>query len=624
MAKLTFDNLSEDVKALIVDRILRPTDLKNVCLVNKQLHALAIKPLYRHVALDLGSAKDTRLSAFLSPHNAGLKHIRQLRLHLAKVRDSCNQKQHAGFATRLVLDFLPGDVLEEFRWDTSDWCPWEPFSADNLLLLYQKQRRIKRLEVMNLDRDVLPAIKKSAQIQETLFSCAKTLALYPENRQMLDLSQHFVERTAELLEELIVHAEFLCPEQRENSRPLPTEQAIDTRELNDSATGPGLLTRTVFSHMMPFETCAPFKRLTSLRLHFVGLRHCADTWCRFIDFTLIQDLRLYHCSGADSLFGQLCKASHLPKRLRSLDLHHKDNDENEALIALDGFLCLVSGIQELIINVKHVKSLPAAAGIARHGKTLQMLSVHASAESPSPLVHVTPPENDAEELVWETEELEKICKACTQLEQLSCAWPLSSLIRTPNELWKAYENAVFSSLKDLVTLHITTFPNNKPSTQLLPKTIYEQLLQCLATRLFDLAAGGSAQSTDTTSTPSSNNGDDPPGPNPPPTPPDGSAPAATPILPNRSKKLRLIAFGISDKIYEREDSKNQLLYLRSTSLSAFGEEKVHAAPIGWCMRQYVEPRSDVLDVVLHRDTKGPWKYGNEASGLSWGEGVDDE
>ncbi|KAK0258000.1 hypothetical protein B0A54_07060 [Friedmanniomyces endolithicus] len=535
-----------------------------------------------------------------------------------KTTDEDDDRESTDFKLA-VLESLHPDWSRELL-----WCPWEPFSADNLLLLYQKQRRIKRLEVMNLDRDVLPAIKKSAQIQETLFSCAKTLALYPENRQMLDLSHHFVERTAELLEELIVHAEFLWPEQRENSRPLPTEQAIDTRELNDSATGPGLLTRTVFSHMMPFETCTPFKKLTSLRLHFVGLRHCADTWCRFIDFTLIQDLRLYHCSGADSLFGQLCKASHLPKRLRSLDLHHKDNDENEALIALDGFLCLVSGIQELIINVKHVKSLPAAAGIARHGKTLQMLSVHASAESPSPLVHVTPPENDAEELVWETEELEKICKACTQLEQLSCAWPLSSLIRTPNELWKAYENAVFSSLKDLVTLHITTFPNNKPSTQLLPKTIYEQLLQCLATRLFDLAAGGSAQSTDTTSTPSSNNGDDPPGPNPPPIPPDGSAPTATPILPNRSKKLRLIAFGISDKIYEREDSKNQLLYLRSTSLSAFGEEKVHAAPIGWCLRQYVEPRSDVLDVVLHRDTKGPWKYGNEALGLSWGEGVDDE
>ncbi len=474
---------------------------------------------------------------------------------------------------------------------------------------------------MNLDRDVLPALKKSVQIQETLFSFAKTLALYPENRQMLDLSQHFIERTAEALEELIVHAEFLCPEQRENSMPLPPGQAIETRELNDTATGPGLLTRTVFSHMMPFETCTPFKNLTSLRLHFVSLRHCADTWCRFIDFTLIQDLRLYHCSGADSLFGQLCKASHLPKRLRSLDLHHKDNDENEALIALDGFLCLVSGIQELIINVKHVKSLPAAAGIARHGKTLQMLSVHASM---SPPVHVTVPENDAEELIWETEELEKVCKACTQLEQLSCAWPLSSLIRTPNEQWKAYENAILSNLQDLVTLHITTFPNNKPSTQLLPKVIYEQLLQCLATRLFDMAVGGPAQSSDATSTTSSTTGEDAQGSTPPTTLPDGSAPAATATLPNRSKKLRLIAFGISDKINEREDSKNQLLYLRSTSLSAFGEEKVHAAPIGWCLRQYVEPRSDVLDVVLHRDTKGPWKYGNEALGLSWGEGVDDE
>ena len=100
---------------------------------------------------------------------------------------------------------------------------------------------------MNLDRDVLPALKKSVQIQETLFSFAKTLALYPENRQMLDLSQHFIERTAEALEELIVHAEFLCPEQRENSMPLPPGQAIETRELNDTATGPGLLTRTVLA-----------------------------------------------------------------------------------------------------------------------------------------------------------------------------------------------------------------------------------------------------------------------------------------------------------------------------------------------------------------------------------------
>lgn len=97
-------------------QILRPTDLKNVCLVNKQLHSLAVKPLYRNVSLDLGSPNDTRLSAFLNPRNAGLKHIRQIRLYLANVRDKCNQPQQANFATRMLLEFLPEDILEEFRY----------------------------------------------------------------------------------------------------------------------------------------------------------------------------------------------------------------------------------------------------------------------------------------------------------------------------------------------------------------------------------------------------------------------------------------------------------------------------------------------------------------------------
>lgn len=100
-------------------QIIRPSDLKNLCLVNKQLHGLTIKPLYHNVSLDLGGANDTRLSAFLNPRNAGLKYIRQMRLYLATVRDRCNQKQQANFATRMLLEFLPEDTLEEFRWDNT-------------------------------------------------------------------------------------------------------------------------------------------------------------------------------------------------------------------------------------------------------------------------------------------------------------------------------------------------------------------------------------------------------------------------------------------------------------------------------------------------------------------------
>nr|POE93654.1 hypothetical protein CFP56_19666 [Quercus suber] len=113
--KLEFGDLGIEVKAIIVEKLIRPTDLKNVCLVNKQLHELAVKPLYRQIALDLGSPNDNRLSAFLNPRNIGLKHIKRIRLYLANVPDRRNQKQQADFATRMLLEFLPEDVLEEFR-----------------------------------------------------------------------------------------------------------------------------------------------------------------------------------------------------------------------------------------------------------------------------------------------------------------------------------------------------------------------------------------------------------------------------------------------------------------------------------------------------------------------------
>lgn len=96
-------------------QVIRPSDLKKLCLVSKEWHQLAVRFLYRNVALDLGSPADTRLSAFINPKNIGLKHIKQLRLYLAGVADRCNQEQQAHFATRMLLEFLPEDTLEEFR-----------------------------------------------------------------------------------------------------------------------------------------------------------------------------------------------------------------------------------------------------------------------------------------------------------------------------------------------------------------------------------------------------------------------------------------------------------------------------------------------------------------------------
>lgn len=403
---------------------------------------------------------------------------------------------------------------------------------------------------------------------------------------------------------------------RDHSPPRPAADAVDPRELSDSATGPGLLTRTMFAHLMPFEKCTPFANLTSLRIHCLNLRHCAETWCKVVDFNKLQILRLYQCAGADSLFGQMSKAAHLPRELKMLEFVHKDNDENEALIALDSFLCLVSGIRHMIIDLEHVKTLPAAAGIVRHAKTLEMLNIHASDENASPITS----NEDGDEHVWSLEDFEKICKACSRLEQLSCAWPQTSLIRAPTETWKGYENAVMTNLKGVVTLHMSTFPNNKPSTQLLPRAVYEQLLQGLATRLFHIAASGGAKSDAGSAASASNTANDENNGN------NNAAENVTPTPPpedtmkgRQPSKLRLLAFGISDKIYEREESKNQILYLRSSCKTAIGEERPYAAPITWNLRQFVEPRSEVLEFVLQRESRVPCKDTITAgSGLGMG------
>lgn len=482
----------------------------------------------------------------------------------------------------------------------NSWCPWRPFSADNLMLLYRKQRKMKWLEVMDLDRNVLPDLKKDTRLTSTMFQNTKKLALYPENRDTLGLSGFFVEKTKEQLEELIVHCNFASISDRER-------ETLANRELNDSATGPGLVSSTIFSCMTPFDKCEPFKKLKSLRLHRINLRYCADSWCKFVNFHDLQYLRIYHCTGADTLFGQLSKAAHLPKQLKVLEFQHRDNAENEALLALDGFLCLVSGIRDLVIDLENVKALPASAGIAKHAKTLELLNIHCTQES-GRSSSITSPDCDGDELVWDFDDFEKICKACTDLEQLSCAWPATSLIRSPSEEWKAFE-AACANLRKLVTLHITTWPNNKPSTQLLPRQIYETMLQALAQRGFELAAGTHVPAI-------------------PPPPPDSddedeAGADEADSEPPRPAKLRVIAFGTSDKIYEREDSKNQIIYLRSSCIDAEGKQKVWAAPVGWCLRQFIEPKSEVLDFVLHqsdRHNKPPCRDTQETS--RWGD--DDE
>jgi hypothetical protein len=441
--------------------------------------------------------------------------------------DKCNQLQQANFAIRMILELLPENILEKFSWH-----PWSPFSGDNLVLLYKKQKRMKWMESIAMDREVVEELQKLPDLDK-VFENVRKIGLYPDSREVLDFCHFLLKNTAgRALEKVTLHASFD-----------EIEPIIPERELHDTSTGPGLITSTMFAHMQPFAKCTPIV-LKEITLQKLKLRYAAETYCKLIDFRSVKSIRVFGCSGADALFAELSKSTKLPVKLEKLEFKH---DDNNGLGALDGFMCLVSGIRILSLDITSSKSLPASAGIIRHGKTLKQLIVHASTGSDS----------CDEELVYDYTSFSQICQDCPLVEQLSVAFPSVSVIRSKNESFINFETCL-GSLPQLVTLNITTWPTNSPSSTRLPRKIYEHLLANLAQQGFERSANYAKEH-------------------------------------NRSSKLAIVAFGSSDKVYDREDSRNQIIceclrlraapYIANICFSRqsqagrpSGERKVHRRP----------------------------------------------
>jgi hypothetical protein len=198
--------------------------------------------------------------------------------------------------------------------------------------------------------------------------------------------------------------------------------------------------------MQPFAKCTPLA-LKEITLQKIYLRHAADTYCKLINFRSVNKIRLFSCPGADSLLSELCKSTQLPDKLDCLEFKHDDNREQEGLNAIDGFLVLVSGIKFLTIDVSGVQSLPAAAGIMRHSKTLRYLNVHAN----------PPPEESDDEHVYDYSSFQDICKSCTELEQLSVAFPSVSLIRDKQDSFLNFEvrnSSPFRAVHSMLTVSL--------------------------------------------------------------------------------------------------------------------------------------------------------------------------
>lgn len=73
-----------------------------------------------------------------------------------------------------------------------------------------------------------------------------------------------------------------------------------------------------------------------------------------------------------------------------------------------------------------------------------------------------------------------------------------------------------------------------------------------------------------------------------------------------TSKLRVIAFGISDKVFDRDDSQSIFVFVRGQSLDPLGGvPKVQALKIDMQLRKFYEPRTDILEVPLSSQPPPP-------------------
>ena len=208
----------------------------------------------------------------INPSNPGLSHIRELYLRLEKMHvperarydhsdvsadeeaptdDPKLRAPQAHFTIKLLLDFLPKDTLETFRWQS-----WEPLSTDNFVLLCRTQRRLKVLQIDPTNAQLDPVLAKEKGLLEEMKELT-TVDIYPDSVDRLKAASRLLKAKPDI-KQLSVSVWY------ELANEVPDE-------LHDQSTRPGVLTKELFGHMLPFEKCEPFK-LTCLELCDVSLR----------------------------------------------------------------------------------------------------------------------------------------------------------------------------------------------------------------------------------------------------------------------------------------------------------------------------------------------------------------
>ncbi|KAI9720400.1 MAG: hypothetical protein M1812_002906 [Candelaria pacifica] len=470
MAPMDFQGLPLDIVILIINyvcysstlsdwaslkgdyQIIRPTDMKNLCLVSKNLRSLTTPQLYRNVALRIGSNPDRRLFGFLHSDNPGLPYVRSLRLD---EEDDANGQQ-ALFVVHFLLDLLPKNILTEFTWRG-----YVELTVDIVLLLYRQQSGLLELGTLETDRPLSEIIYQAPEILDRLDS-VKRITIHLHNIDSLYLGAEFLKIFPDI--DTLEIGDY-------------TSDEFDSLDLQ-AGTKLEPVTGSLFQHMLPFNGCSPM-RLRSLTLYNLDLQDVATTLIHVIDLSFLERLKLEGYQGTRPFLQTLTDAySNLrgKGKLTALEIIWVEQAPDLDPTPLDDFLVAIpKGLTSLAIFLKASTHMPKVASLTHHGASLKSLLVMVLGHE-NRRFHFTP------------EEFGEMCWGCRGLEQLSIMLPLIRLDLSEDRLQPKFAEFIrlTGRLPYLHTLNITSSPYPESNeSDLIPLHHYNYLLRELARRIYE-------------------------------------------------------------------------------------------------------------------------------------------
>lgn len=380
--------------------MLRPSDMKALCLTCKDLRQFATPVLYRKVEVDIMPDTSQWLAAFVDPANQGRQYIRGLRISHGWSKDEAGEKkvQHI---IRTLLSSLITNTLETFWW------------------------------VLNLLSRPPLILNSALSLRELDFASTWLLLQTQRNLQSLGLPEAIPSGPEKILDDFPwvitdlkrLHTIEFDPHPRDEERNklaqtllmrLPNVNRVrivgylsnEARRIADNILGPASPTTL---------------QLSSLKLYGVDLTFGGQPQSVATKLLTLHTLHLDICPKADALLNSLvtelrrdCHRSFALKDFKYVQYFHTEAHSKEVL---SQFLESFSGLRHLCIDTRETVPLPAIDSVIKHSQSLRSLFIRR--------LYVLEDERHVKKC-YSLEDLRELCTACTSLEQIAVALPTFS------------------------------------------------------------------------------------------------------------------------------------------------------------------------------------------------------